>query len=300
MYYTKRKNRRISINRQLAATIDGSRRHNIELASVNPISYTCIRCSFVTDQILERCSILFNNNYGIWGDDAPLHSNNALKAGTRVKLGIKRLREMMLFNDRCFLVIGEIRSFDNNQFELIGYTFCTSAKYDRLNGDAIWITQLVVSASYRGQGVAGTLLSMAKNSIADAVIIGLVSSHPHAVIALSNACNCIPIDLKFIADHAEDVIRACHVPYLSQAQLVGSIFNSQPLLTENNNQQPVSLVKTDFFVDHKEVLAVLEHIRDRWILGPLLDGHEFFVVLPATCVRHSKTRSSGSSCNSSP
>ncbi|CAF2091461.1 unnamed protein product [Rotaria magnacalcarata] len=298
MYYTKRKNRRISINRQLAATIDGSRRHNIELAFVNPTSYTYIQCSFVTDQILERCSILFNNNYGIWGDDAPLHSNNALKADARVKLGIKRLREMMLFNDRCFLVIGEIRSFDNNQFELIGYTFCTSAKYDRLNGDAIWITQLVVGASYRGQGVAGTLLSMAKNSIADAVIIGLVSSHPHAVIALSNACNCVPIDLKFIADHAEDVIRACNVPYLSQAQLVGSIFNSQPLLT--NNQQPVSLAKTDFFVDHKEVLAALEHIRDRWILGPLLDGHEFFVVFPATCVRHSRTWPSESSCNSSP
>jgi len=73
----------------------------------------------------------------------------------------------MLFNDSCFLVIAEIRSFDNDQFELIGHAFCTSAKYDRLNGNVVWITQLVVSSSYRSQGVVGILLSMAKNSIED-------------------------------------------------------------------------------------------------------------------------------------
>jgi hypothetical protein len=263
------------------------------MASVGSISYTCIRYSGLTDRILEKCSTLFNNNYGIWSDDAPLHSNNALKAGTRVRLGIKRLRELMLFNDRCFLVIAEKRSHDNDQFELIGHAFCTSAKYDRLKGNAVWTTQLVVSSSYRGQGVAGTLLSMAKYSIEDVVVVGLVSSHPHAVIALSNACNQIPIDLKFIADHAEDIIRACNIPYLSHAQLVGSIFNTQPLLAIDNNQQPVSLVKTDFFVDHKEVLATLKDVRRKWVLGPLLDGYEFFVVLPTTSVRHSRTSSSG-------
>ena len=261
------------------------------MASFRPISYTCIRHSFLTDRILEKCSTLFNNNYGIWSDDAPLHSNNTLQAGNRVKLGVKRLREMLLFNDRCFLVIAEMRSSDNDQLELIGHAFCTSAKYDRLNGNVVWITQLVVSSSYRSQGVAGTLLSMAKNSIEDVVVVGLASSHPHAVIALSNACNRIPIDLKFIADHVEDVIRACNVPYLSHAQLVGSIFNTQPLLAVDNNHQPVSLIKTDFFVDHKEPLTFLEELRGKWILGPLMDGYEFFVVFPTTSVRHSKTSS---------
>ncbi len=270
------------------------------MTSLGPISDTCMRYSLLTDRIVEKCSTLFNNNYGIWSDDAPLHSNNLLQAGTHVRLGVKRLREFVLFNDRCFLVIAEIRSSDNDQLELIGHAFCTSTKYDRLNGNGVWITQLVVSSSYRGQGVAGTLISMAKNSIEDVVVVGLASSHPYAVIALSNACNCIPIDLKFIADHAEDLIRACNVPYLSHAQLVGSIFNTQPLLVVDNNQQPVSLVKTDFFVDHKEILTVLKHIRKKWILGPLLDGHEFFVVLPTTSVRHSRTSSSGSSSNISP
>ncbi|CAF1465783.1 unnamed protein product [Rotaria sp. Silwood1] len=270
------------------------------MAPAHPVSYTCIRYSLLTDQILEKCSNLFNKNYGIWSDDAPVHSNNKLQAGTPVKLGVKRLREMMLFNDACFLVTAEIRSFDTNQFELIGHAFCTWTKYDRLNGNVVWITQLVVSSSYRGQGVAGTLLSMAKNSIEDVVATGLDTSHPHAVIALRNACNGIPIDLKFIADHGKDIIRACNIPYLSHAQFVGSIFNNQSVLPVNNDQQPVSLVKTDFFVDHKEVLVILKDIREKWNLGPLLDGHEFLVVLPTTSVRHSKTSSNGSSSDTSP
>ncbi len=270
------------------------------MASVSPISYTCIRYSLLTDRILEKCSTLFNNNYGIWSNDAPLHSNNVLQAGSRVKLGVKRLREMMLFNDLCFLVIAEIRSSDNDQLELIGHAFCTYAKYDRLNGNAVWIAQLVVSSSYRSRGVAGTLLSMAKNNVEDVVAIGLVSSHPYAVMALSNACNRIPIDLKFIAHHAKDIIQACNIPYLSHTQVIGSIFDKQPLHIIDINQQPVSLNKTDFFVDHKEVLVTLKDLHKKWILGPLLEGHEFLVVLPTTSVLRSKTSSSRSSSDNSP
>jgi hypothetical protein len=251
--------------------------------------------SIITDRILEKCSTLFNNNYGIWSNDASLHSNNVLQAGSRVKLGIKRLRELMLFNDRCFLVVAERRSLNDDQLELIGHTFCTYAKYDRLNGNAVWITQLVVSSSHQGRGIAGTLLSMAKNNVEDVVVIGLVSSHPYAVMALSNASNRIPIQLKFIADHAKDVIQACNIPYLSHTQVVGSIFDKQFLSAVDINQQPVSLVKTDFFVDHKEILVILKDIHKQWTLGPLLDGHEFLVVLPTTSVHRSKTTASGSS-----
>jgi hypothetical protein len=260
------------------------------MAFVSPISYTCIQYSCLTDRVLEKCSTLFNNNYGIWSNDAPLHSNNTLQAGSRVKLGVKRLRELMLFNDRCFLVIAEMRSSDNDQFELIGHAFCTYAKYDRLNGNSVWITQLVVSSSYRHRGVAGTLLSMAKNNVEDVAVVGLVSSHPYAVTALSNACSRIPVDLKFIADHAEDIIRTSNIPYLSHTQVVGSIFD----------KKPVSLVKTNLFVEHKEVLIALKDIRKKWILGSLLDGHEFLVVLPTTSVRRSRTSSSGSSFDISP
>ena len=247
--------------------------------SVNPICYTCFRYPLVTDEILAKCSTLFNNHYGIWSTDAPLHSNNKLQSGTRVKLGVNRLRQLLLFNDRCSLVTAEIRSSPNDQLELIGHAFYASANYDRLKGNAVWITQLVVSSPHRSQGVAGTLISMAKNSVEDVVVVGLVSSHPHAVIALCNACNCIPVDLKFIADHAEDVVKACNIPYLSESQLVGSIFQRPPSL---------SLAKTDFFVDHREVLVALTNLRKKWLLGVNLPGHEYCVIVPATSVRHSK------------
>lgn len=74
----------------------------IEILSFNSISYTNLCCSFVASQILKKCSILFNNNYGIWSKD---------------------------------------------------------------------------------------------------------------IMALSNACNRICIDFKFIGEHAEDVIRACSIPF---------------------------------------------------------------------------------------
>ena len=94
------------------------------------ISYTCFGRSLVTDHMLEKSSTLFNGNYGIWSDEAPLHSNNTLQPGSRVKLGVKRLRQLLLFNDRCSLVTAEIRSSANDQLELIGHAFYTSAKYD--------------------------------------------------------------------------------------------------------------------------------------------------------------------------
>lgn len=264
------------------------------MASFSSISYTNIQCSSVTDRILEKCSTLFNNNYGTWSEDAPLRSNNVLQAGARVRMGVKRLRELMLFNDRCFLITVEVRPSDHDEPELIGHTFCTSARYDRLNGNAVWITQLVVSSSYRGRGVAGTLISMAKNSVEDVAVMGLVSSHPYAIKALSNACNRSPIDLNFIANHAEDVIRMCSIPYLLNPQMIGSIFKTQPFSTVDKNQQAMSLVNTDFFVDHKEIISILKRIQQKWVLGPLLAGHEFVIVLPAVSVRHSRTSSSES------
>ncbi|CAF1187765.1 unnamed protein product [Adineta ricciae] len=209
----------------------------IGITATNPISYTIIQYSLVTDQILQKCSTLFNNNYGFWNHNAPLHSNNVLQTGSRVKLGVKRLHELMLFNDRRFLVVAETRSLEKDQFELI-----------------------VVCSAHQGRGVAGTLLSLAKNHIQDVVAMGLVSSHPHAVMAICNACNRIPINLKFMADHAKDIFKICRIPYISHNETIGSIFDKPSSQMVDSDEQPVSLIKTDFFVVHKEVLTILGNI----------------------------------------
>ena len=87
-------------------------------------------------------------------------------------------------------------------------------------------------------------------------------------------------------------MRACHVPYLSDAQLVGSIFQKEFLPNIDDDQQSISLVRTNFFVDRKEPSSALKQLHDRWLLGPLFDGHGFLVVFPTTSVHRSKTPSS--------
>ena len=82
-------------------------------------------------------------------------------------------------------------------------------------------------------------------------------------------------------------MHAYHVPYLSDVQLVGSIYEKEPAVNNDDTIQAVSLVQSNFFVDHTEPLAALAQLQDNWVLGPLLDGHEFLVVLPATSVRRS-------------
>lgn len=68
------------------------------------------------------------------------------------------------------------------------------------------------------------------------------------------------------------------VSYLKSAELRGSVF--QP----DTQGDLVSSVFTNFPVDHQEPLEVLqkweEDHQTKWPLGVLLEGHEFFCVVP--------------------
>src|ERR1700675_2729979 len=84
------------------------------------------------------------------------------------------------------------------------------------------------------------------------------------------------INVKFICDNAEKILKDSTVGYLKSAKLRGSLFQ------ENPEPGVISSVDTQFFVDHKEPLAVLQNFREagRWCLGELLEGHEFLIMLP--------------------
>lgn len=66
------------------------------------------------------------------------------------------------------------------------------------------------------------------------------------------------------------------VQYLRDAKLRGSLFE------ENCTSGAISSVFTDFYVDHAEPLDALlvYKTRHQWVLGELLDGHEFLIILP--------------------
>lgn len=59
-------------------------------------------------------------------------------------------------------------------------------------------------------------------------------------------------------------------------ELCGTLFEDNPV------KGTVSTVFTSFFIDHREPLAALDSYKakGKWVLGDLLDGHEFIIILP--------------------
>ena len=96
-------------------------------------------------------------------------------------------------------------------------------------------------------------------------------------IARHQSINVSSINLSFIHDHAEKVLKDTTIDYLKTAKPCGSLFQN------DCETGVVSSVFTNFFVDHAEPLAALDGFKDSgWCLGELLDGHEFLVILPVT------------------
>ena len=83
------------------------------------------------------------------------------------------------------------------------------------------------------------------------------------------------VQLDYIKDHAEAIMRASPISYVRDAKVSGSLFDPE------DTSGMVSGVNTNFFVDHTEPLEALAWVRDHvdWPLGELIDGHEFLLIL---------------------
>ena len=95
------------------------------------------------------------------------------------------------------------------------------------------------------------------------------------------------MNLDFIRKHAEAAMKASPISYVKDAELHGSIFDSE------NTSGVVSSVYTSFFVDHVEPLEALAWVREGldWPLGELLDGYEFLLILEARRRNRARFRS---------
>ena len=78
-------------------------------------------------------------------------------------------------------------------------------------------------------------------------------------------------------ENARSIIEASPVGYVRDAKLRGSLFET------GDEHDLVSNVDTGFFVDHGEPLEALARARKStdWLLGELLEGNEFILVLQA-------------------
>jgi len=167
-----------------------------------------------------------------------------------------------------------------NHEQLVGHAFASIWDFD--GGVVGWITQLVVEKNVRKRYIATQLLQTLKSHplFQRVTLVGLVSSHPAACNALAKYANANvhSIDLDFIRDNAKNVLAASDIGYLKAAQLRGNLFQE----VEEMDPGTVFSVFTEFYVDHKEPLEVLDKFRakGKWCLGDLLDGHEFLALFP--------------------
>ena len=184
---------------------------------------------------------------------------------------------------------------------LAGNAFVCRWKYNGRN--VCWITQLVVDKAYRERGLASSLMRSLRLETDD--MYGIMSSHPAACLAaaksLGSKCSLFydtvsftisdsavgtieKVSLDFIKANADAVMRASPIPYIRDANLSGTLFDSR------DSSGLVSGVNTAFFVDHEEPLEALKMVKEvwQWPLGDLPDGHEYLLVLPA---QHRRSRS---------
>lgn len=202
----------------------------------------------VTDSVLESCSFNFSNFYGIWQD----------KGRGRVKMSKAALARSYL-DENSQLVV----AFDKDPEHIIGHAFFKVFHSASLNRDVTWITQLVVRTDYRGRKVAQRMLNVAIPP--NVKCAGLVTSHPHAVMALERAMR-KKVDPAICKLIAPKVIAESHIDYLQNCDMV---------LGGDS-----CLVNTNFQVDHaepEEALAAIDQAD--WALGGLLDGHEFVAII---------------------
>lgn len=214
------------------------------------LKFRWIRGTDVTREVLDECSKLYSNHYGIWSDEG----ND--RPRERIKLTPKRLREFLISNDSWAAL-----AYHND--ELIAYAFAIHSR-GKDSQQISWVTQLVVHSEYRNRDVAKRLLS-ALWGFSDQMAWGLVTSNPYAVRALEKATRrrCDPIVIKKFVD----VIRKFgneHIVYIRGKQI--EVTDSQ------------SVINTEFYVDHKELPAMLHEATktDPWKLGELREGHEWF------------------------
>jgi len=93
--------------------------------------------------------------------------------------------------------------------------------------------------------------------------------------------NLSPLEKACLAAFFQKEILVSPVSYVSTMHLHGSLFS------DNCNTGAVSSVNTSFYVDHEEPLEALAAYKASapWVLGELLDGHEYLLILPASSTK---------------
>lgn len=234
----------------------------------------------VPEGLLQECAALFSGHYGRWSRGGSTVTNTG---GSSIRLSASRLRQDFLFDPTaCCLVAAR----DRNTGALAGHALGVRFRYDEAS--AVWITQLVVHGDHRRRGIATELCrrvllfrwgSPCAAAIPTATIAGIATSNPLAIRSLMSAAHegtaqwCQERKERRLTTyhHAEHLLAATGVPYLQHARVIQHI----------DDDRAVSVIDTQFFVDHERV------VEEHWSIvepsvslpRPLPEGHEYVVVV---------------------
>jgi len=91
-----------------------------------------------------------------------------------------------------------------------------------------------------------------------------------------SAFNIQNIDLTFCKQNAQLILERSPVEYIKTMELRGSLFQDEC------TTGAVSSVFTNFYINHDEPFEALAayKARGKWVLGELLEGHEYLIILP--------------------
>lgn len=220
---------------------------------MNKIKYQWSIGRMCNDAIVNECSLLYSNNYGLWSD------NNSCNLNGQVKLSSQRIRKM-LFKDDTDLYY----AVDSDNNKIVGYAIALR-KNIKNYGIVSWVTQLVVHEKYRNKGIAKNLL-FSIWGLSNDYAWGIITSNPYAVRALEKATRrrSVPIrikrNIKKIISIGND-----NIDYINK--------DIEVVVDESNSK-----VNTKFFVSHARLAEkMLNVISDEtpWLLGDLEEGWEW-------------------------
>lgn len=221
--------------------------HNSTKAS--SLQYDWIPGNNVPDDILEKCSVLFSQHYGIWGAQGP-------KPGHHIAMP-RTLLQKYLNGEANWLAIAK------NEENVVGYAICR--RFETTYGKISWITQLVVHTDYRQRGVATTIL----NSIwgfSNHFAWGLATASPFAVRALEKATR-------------RRVIPSTVLQNIGKIKpLTDEIFYLTNRSTTINDS--TSRIDSQFPVDHSNIKRDINAVSQihKWLIGDLEEGEEWYAV----------------------
>lgn len=133
----------------------------------------------VTEEMMLAAAKLFSEHYGIWGAQAAARYAAFARAGRRIRITPARLREQCMPANGIDATTYSRILIDG---KLVGNVFATHWEHD--GRTVCWITQLVVDAGFRGQGLAKQLLASVRQPAF--ACYGILSSHAHACMAAVN------------------------------------------------------------------------------------------------------------------